>query len=153
MRFTTSKPAPKPAPPPPVEDVFEEPAPDNSPVKSTPSSTPSSTHDIPANPFSVKSTDIQNTQRRSTSFLETIETKGIDIEQKRKSVQNTLFGKPATVSVQDLAKKASKASPFAAFSQSKGKAVNGEKPSAKPKARPNAGGRKKTGRADTSYLV
>lgn len=58
------------------------------------------------NPFSVKSNGVQNTQRRSTSFLETIESKGLEVEQKRKSVQKVLE-KPSGLSLADLGKKSS----------------------------------------------
>ena len=58
-----------------------------------------------ANPFSVKSDDIKNTQRRSTSFLDSIETKGIEKEQKRASVQKSLSEKPAGLTLADFGSK------------------------------------------------
>ena len=56
------------------------------------------------NPFSVKSDEVRNTQRRSTTFLETIENKSLEQGQKRKSLQN-IPEKPAGLTLADLGKK------------------------------------------------
>ena len=56
------------------------------------------------NPFSVKSDEVQNTQRRSTTFLETIENKSLEMGQKRKSLQN-IPEKRTGLTLADLGKK------------------------------------------------
>ena len=48
----------------------------------------------PNNPFSVKSTEFKNTQRNSTSFLDTMETTMREQETKRKSMQQNLMSLP-----------------------------------------------------------
>lgn len=84
----------------------------NSRPKSTPEpsqNTPSSPVQVlpsDANPFSVKSDEIRNTQRRSTSFLETIETKSLQQESKRKSLQPAIPEKTG-LTLADLGKRAS----------------------------------------------
>ena len=71
---------------------------DSAPTEYSPEKVPE------ANPFSVKSSGIQNTQRRSTSFLDTIESKSLEVELKRKSVQKVLE-RPAGLTLADLGKK------------------------------------------------
>ncbi|KAL5259164.1 hypothetical protein ACHWQZ_G009576 [Mnemiopsis leidyi] len=61
---------------------------------------------VDVNPFSVKSDEVRNTQRRSTSFLETIEMKGLEQGQKRKSLQN-IPEKSGGLTLADLGKKSS----------------------------------------------
>ena len=58
-----------------------------------------------SNPFSVKSDEIQNTQRRSTSFLDSIEAKGLENEQKKSSMQKPASGKGAGLTLADFGTK------------------------------------------------
>ena len=86
-------------PPPPSKPAEE----DEEESQDPPSPTPISAD---VNPFSVKSDEVKNTQRRSTSFLETIEMKGLEQGQKRKSLQN-IPEKSGGLTLADLGKKSS----------------------------------------------
>ena len=86
-------------PPPPSKPAEEEEEESQDPPSPAPIS-------ADVNPFSVKSDEVKNTQRRSTSFLETIEMKGLEQGQKRKSLQN-IPEKSGGLTLADLGKKSS----------------------------------------------
>ena len=86
------------APPKPTQETEDE----NTQDQPSPVKTIAVSADV--NPFSVKSDEVQNTQRRSTTFLETIENKSLEQGQKRKSLLN-IPEKSTGLTLADLGKK------------------------------------------------